>query len=228
MTGLDNFFAKKASKSKKNALSVGFLEKRLNHAMESQAVNKQEQGPNSDPNYVLFSEGDVPDSEWIDPDENASMNLAEIGIKDMAISGDSDKERSDDESDTLNEAPKTWKTELENKENDEEYPLPLPKPIVRAKYVPPTAARLRTQNVQLDLKNEEMFPSLDMAEQKEKEIKEALVKAPKQAPKNPNAYVPPRFRQGGSQPVLSNEEAVSKSESTVEKKNKYVPPALRR
>lgn len=210
MTGLDNFFAKKASKPKKNALSVGLLEERLNQAMETQVIfvfiknpyimfgkfqadNKQDQISTSDPNYGFYCEGDAPDSEWLDPDENASMNLAEIGIKDMALSGDSDQEKSNDEAETLNEVPKTWKTELvrslnyyfyldifqDNKENNEEFPLPVPKPIVRGKYVPPTAARLRCQNVQLDLKNEEMFPSLDMAEQKEKEIKEALAKAPK-------------------------------------------------
>ena len=39
------------------------------------------------------------------------MDLAELGIKDISLSGDSDQENSSDEEETLNKVPKTWKTE---------------------------------------------------------------------------------------------------------------------
>ena len=38
------------------------------------------------------------------------MDLAELGIKDIALSGDSDQENSSDEDEALNKVPKTWKT----------------------------------------------------------------------------------------------------------------------
>lgn len=125
MTELDDFFSKKASKSKKksNFINVDILGQKLERNVKLQVqfifyINynnvlyfqeeldeKEALEPTSDD---LNVSRDI-DSEWIDPNVSGATNLEELGIMDMATSGLTDDDESDHEK-IENEPVKTWNT----------------------------------------------------------------------------------------------------------------------
>jgi hypothetical protein len=186
---LNDFFAKKASKSKKKnkVLDVGTLGQKLDRTIQLQEEREQReaQGPNTDE----LSQGGDTDSEWIDPTANdITTNLEELGIKDMALSSYADEEESDHEKVEI--APvRTWGTA--RKEDTSEAESTTPATVINApaqpkKYVAPgsrggSGTTTRGGAMKIDINNTEAFPSLADADVKVKEQQKAKAEEAKTA-----------------------------------------------
>ncbi|KAL3103137.1 hypothetical protein niasHS_002323 [Heterodera schachtii] len=161
MTDLDAFFAKKASKGKKKGVIK--LEE-ISVQLERRAMEQRDE---TDDNENKSSVEDISksrpanehneDSEWLAFDDKPNVPVV---IKEMA---DSYVECEDEEKRASAEPARTWKT---NSEENAEGDAPLVK-SEPAKYV--VKAKKETQ---LDLKSEEMFPSIEKAPEVEQKLKE--------------------------------------------------------
>jgi hypothetical protein len=238
---LDNFFAKKKSKDKrkKNALHVGDIGEYLDQTNRNLELIEREEKEYLQRHNDNAKEGEngEEDSEWLEaaPEENMSTRMAEIGIKEMDAS-ELTEEEDEQEAKVENIAVKTWKNPVETPaETTPRYTI-----ATSRKYVPPVARSNRRAGADLDLKNEEMFPSIANADKIEKVEKTKVedrktVRANQQAgwkvqeTKNPNAYRPPQTRTNN--PVISSVPKPSPPAAiptpTPVKTNKYVPPAKR-
>jgi hypothetical protein len=243
---LENFFAKKKGKDKrkKNALHVGDIGEYLDQTNRNfELIEREENEYLNRQNEKESKEGEnrEEDSEWLEaaPEEDMSSRFAEIGIKEMDASELTEDEE-EQETKIENIATKTWKNPVEAPaETTPQYTITTSK-----KYVPPVARSGRRGGAEIDLKNEEMFPSIANAEKIEKVEKSKVedrktVKANQQAgwktqeTKTSNAYRPPQTRTNN--PITSSNNTAPKpspapAAATTQppvKTNKYVPPAKR-
>uniref|UniRef100_A0AC34FDK5 Uncharacterized protein n=1 Tax=Panagrolaimus sp. ES5 TaxID=591445 RepID=A0AC34FDK5_9BILA len=175
---LNDFFAKKASKTKKKTkgLNVGTLGQKLekNNQLEEERERKESQDIGND--AANDNQGGDADSEWIDPSAHElTTNLEELGIKDMASSAYAEDEESEHEK-VEAEPVKTWGTaskKVEDTSKSDETPAIAP---ASSKYRPPSSrnggsSRLGGPGMKVDINNEDLFPSLAAAAIKIKEEK---------------------------------------------------------
>lgn len=165
---LDTFFAKKKKdKKKKNALHVGDIAEYLDqsnrhHELLEREENEYMQRQNE--KETKEGENGAEDSEWLEvADEDMTSRFAEIGVKDMDVSEITEDEEEEEANQVENVATKTWNTPAETPAETPQYTIPTTK-----RYVPPVGRSNRRGGAEFDLKNEEMFPSIENADKIEK------------------------------------------------------------
>ncbi|KAE9554478.1 hypothetical protein FO519_002289 [Halicephalobus sp. NKZ332] len=247
MSDLSAFFAKKSQKSKdrKKKVNVGDIAKQLERTarIHERAEREEAERQLRDDHHVNNAPKNE-DSEWLeDADDDLTSKLEEIGIKGMDVSELTDEEEEEEEKGEVEPA-KTWNfdqngTAVKESERAEDVAP------VKTKYVPPVnrfGGARRGNQAPLDLKNEEMFPSIANADKIEKEmsrLEDKNVKSAaqggwktqgenndaKQTQTAPGVYRPPHRQTNYTNPptqgrVTSNNPASSTG-------NKYVIPTKR-
>jgi len=252
---LSNFFAKKAAKKEKKKKGgivkiedVGTaLERRTQHKEEDLANRENAQADAGD-DEVTQRKPDGEESEWLDFAES-KMRLAEVGLKDMNLTQQVEeqlKEEGEKKAAANAEPVKTWNMERSNSKDEEEPPAePVPAPVAPTearKYRPPGSGLGRMgkgKGANLDLANQDMFPSFAAAEKMEKETalkKEEKVPATKSAwsvstrsqPFQRTTEVAPTSTRNAFNALHSHSENSAPTVAAPPKKGSYVPPHLRK
>lgn len=170
---LANFFAKKAQKSKdrKKKINVGEIAECLERNAHNQENNEREEAEKQSEQPTPVADLNNDDSEWIENPDDDLTKLEELGIRGMDVSELTDEEEVEEEK--VETEPKTWNFEQNNlktpKESERAEEIA---PQLKTKYVPPVNrfAGRRIVQPKIDLKSEEMFPSIEDAEKIEKEL----------------------------------------------------------
>lgn len=170
------FFAKKKAKDGKkkkvvNIDEVGAQLERKAKIQEQWDREEEERSKQELADEAFIKGQDNEDSEWIDATEvTQKINTA---VKDMSLNDNAEDEDEEEQNVVVNEPGKTWNIGVEKQEKEEPEPTKPVKAAAPAKYVPPSQKRQHgnPRTTQLDMNNEELFPSLAAAAKIEKEEK---------------------------------------------------------
>lgn len=171
---LADFFAKKAQKSKdkKKKMNVGDIAAKLERTARIQEQEEREDLERQQQEEANVAQPE--DSEWIEVvDDDLTNKLEEIGIRGMDVSELTDEEEEEEEKSEVEPA-KTWNIESSEKPKESERAENIA-PAPKIKYVPPSTrtARRVGPTPHIDLKNEQMFPSIENAGKIEEEMSKA-------------------------------------------------------
>lgn len=189
---LSAFFAKKAQKSKekkkKGIIKIDDVGNQLERKVRKQEQEdleeqEREQLELADDRFLRSQENE--DSEWLEFTDTKNR-LADVRVRDMDYTEQTEEEIAEEKA--ASEHIKTWK--IESKDDKDGNDENLIKPVVQkqpAVYRPPTLRTVQ-KKAQLDLTNDEMFPSLANADKIAKELEEKKKQEEEQRKKNPVAY----------------------------------------
>uniref|UniRef100_A0A1I7ZYE3 HABP4_PAI-RBP1 domain-containing protein n=1 Tax=Steinernema glaseri TaxID=37863 RepID=A0A1I7ZYE3_9BILA len=259
---LSNFFAKKAAKKEKKKKAGIVKVEEVGSALERRSQRREpisttvtrEDAPNNNAEAeVQQRKPDGEESEWLEFSEN-KLRLAEVGLKDMNLTEQVEEQRKVEEKEKAAAAAevKTWnmdkKKQKEEDDEEEEAPAQAPVPAqpaepVKRAYKPPgsrtTNSMSNSNRMNLDLNNQDMFPTFAAAEEQMQKQKDVATKrddnkgawsmsTTRSQTQRTTTQAAPMITRNTFRALDDQRDVPAPSASQAPKKGSYVPPHLRR